>query len=150
MSRKLPFEADNIVTLCTCFFVDVHVFFLGEVHEVQLRMRGPEAAAAQDEGGGSGSQCSSSAFAALSFRATVAPTATEESTSREDSVMTHFFGAGPWHGPVKIFRNELLEGLQVNFFAKTPVRPLRTLQDMRFLLAVRILVGVLQFRVVSR
>jgi len=56
----------------------------------------------------------------------------------------------PWHGPLRIFRNELLEGLQVNFYAKAPVRPLRTLEDIRHLIAVRILVGVLQFRIVSR
>lgn len=56
----------------------------------------------------------------------------------------------PWHGPVLIFRNELLEGLQVNFYAKAPVRPLRTLEDIRHLVAVRILTGVLQFRIVSR
>mmetsp|Transcript_25041 Transcript_25041/g.74491 ORF Transcript_25041/g.74491 Transcript_25041/m.74491 type:complete len:1413 (-) Transcript_25041:44-4282(-) len=56
----------------------------------------------------------------------------------------------PWHGPLKIFRNELLEGLQLNFYAKAPVRPLRTLEDIRHLVAVRILIGVLQFRIVSR
>jgi len=59
-------------------------------------------------------------------------------------------GGVPWHGPLRIFRNELLEGLQVNFYAKAPVRPLRTLEDIRHLIAVRILIGVLQFRVVSR
>jgi len=59
-------------------------------------------------------------------------------------------GGKPWHGPLRIFRNELLEGLQLNFYAKTPVRPLRTFEDIRHLIAVRILVGVLQFRIVSR
>lgn len=59
-------------------------------------------------------------------------------------------GDHPWHGPLRIFRNELLEGLQVNFYAKAPVRPLRTLEDIRHLVAVRILIGVLQFRIVSR
>lgn len=59
-------------------------------------------------------------------------------------------GEKPWHGPVRICRNELLESLQINFYAKAPVRPLRTLEDIRHLLAVRILVGVLQFRIVSR
>eukprot|EP00913_Durusdinium_trenchii_P022893 g21495.t1 len=59
-------------------------------------------------------------------------------------------GGKPWHGPLRIFRNELLEGLQLNFYAKTPVRPLRTYEDIRNLVAVRILVGVLQFRIVSR
>jgi len=59
-------------------------------------------------------------------------------------------GQMPWHGPVRIFRNELLEGLQVNFYAKAPVRPLRTLEDIKHLIAVRILIGVLQFRIVSR
>eukprot|EP00930_Biecheleria_cincta_P068404 TRINITY_DN5579_c0_g3_i1.p1 TRINITY_DN5579_c0_g3~~TRINITY_DN5579_c0_g3_i1.p1 ORF type:complete len:1399 (+),score=257.63 TRINITY_DN5579_c0_g3_i1:47-4243(+) len=59
-------------------------------------------------------------------------------------------GGQPWHGPLRIFRNELLEGLQLNFYAKTPVRPLRTFEDIRHLVAVRILVGVLQFRIVSR
>jgi len=56
----------------------------------------------------------------------------------------------PQHGPVKIFRNELLEGLQMNFYGKAPVRPLRTLEDIRFLVAVRVLIGVLQFRIVTR
>jgi predicted Zn-dependent peptidase len=56
----------------------------------------------------------------------------------------------PWHGPMRMFRNELLEGLQVNFYAKAPVRPLRTFEDIRHLVAVRILIGVLQFRIVSR
>jgi len=56
----------------------------------------------------------------------------------------------PWHGPLRIFRNELLEGLQVNFYTKAPVRPLQTLEDIRHLIAVRILIGVLQFRIVSR
>jgi len=51
---------------------------------------------------------------------------------------------------LRIFRNELLEGLQVNFYAKAPVRPLRTLEDIRHLVAVRVLIGVLQFRIVSR
>lgn len=59
-------------------------------------------------------------------------------------------GGKPWHGPLRIFRNELLEGLQLNFYAKMPVRPLRTYEDIRNLIAVRILVGVLQFRIVSR
>jgi len=59
-------------------------------------------------------------------------------------------GGIPWHGPLKIFRNELLEGLQLNFYAKAPVRPLKTLEDIRHLVAVRILIGVLQFRIVSR
>eukprot|EP00442_Polarella_glacialis_P052143 CAMPEP_0115122048 /NCGR_PEP_ID=MMETSP0227-20121206/46590_1 /TAXON_ID=89957 /ORGANISM="Polarella glacialis, Strain CCMP 1383" /LENGTH=1410 /DNA_ID=CAMNT_0002523905 /DNA_START=19 /DNA_END=4251 /DNA_ORIENTATION=+ len=59
-------------------------------------------------------------------------------------------GGQPWHGPLRIFRNELLEGLQVNFYAKAPVRPLRTYEDIRHLIGVRILVGVLQFRIVSR
>lgn len=59
-------------------------------------------------------------------------------------------GEQPWHGPLKIFRNELLEGLQINFYAKTPVRPLKTYEDIKHLIAVRILVGVLQFRIVSR
>lgn len=59
-------------------------------------------------------------------------------------------GGQPWHGPLRIFRNELLEGLQVNFYTKAPVRPLQTLEDIRHLIAVRILIGVLQFRVVSR
>lgn len=59
-------------------------------------------------------------------------------------------GGKPWHGPLRIFRNELLEGLQLNFYAKTPVRPLRSYEDIRNLVAVRILVGVLQFRIVSR
>jgi len=56
----------------------------------------------------------------------------------------------PWQGPLRIFRNELLEGLQLNFYAKAPVRPLKTLEDIRHLVAVRILIGVLQFRIVSR
>jgi len=59
-------------------------------------------------------------------------------------------GGHPVHGPLRIFRNELLEGLQVNFYSKVPVRPLRSLEDIRHLVAVRILVGVLQFRIVSR
>lgn len=59
-------------------------------------------------------------------------------------------GGQPWHGPLRIFRNELLEGLQLNFYSKTPVRPLRTYEDIRHLIGVRILVGVLQFRIVSR
>lgn len=59
-------------------------------------------------------------------------------------------GERPWHGPLKIFRNELLEGLQLNFYAKAPARPLRTLEDIRHLVAVRVLIGVLQFRIVSR
>eukprot|EP00927_Polykrikos_kofoidii_P077199 TRINITY_DN74169_c0_g1_i1.p1 TRINITY_DN74169_c0_g1~~TRINITY_DN74169_c0_g1_i1.p1 ORF type:complete len:1468 (+),score=168.81 TRINITY_DN74169_c0_g1_i1:121-4524(+) len=59
-------------------------------------------------------------------------------------------GEKPWHGPIKIFRNELLEGVQLNFYAKAPVRPLRTLEDIRYLVAVRVLIGVLQFRIVSR
>ncbi|CAK0860293.1 unnamed protein product, partial [Prorocentrum cordatum] len=59
-------------------------------------------------------------------------------------------GELPWHGPMLIFRNELMEGIQVNFYAKAPVRPLRTLEDIRHLLAVRIIIGVLQFRIVSR
>jgi predicted Zn-dependent peptidase len=40
--------------------------------------------------------------------------------------------------------------LQLNFYAKTPVRPLRSLEDIWHLTAVRILIGVLQFRIVSR
>lgn len=38
-------------------------------------------------------------------------------------------GGKPWHGPLRIFRNELLEGLQLNFYAKSPVRPLRTYEE---------------------
>jgi len=59
-------------------------------------------------------------------------------------------GEKPWHGPLRIFRNELLEGLQLNFYSKAPVRPLKNLEDIRHLIAVRVLIGVLQFRIVSR
>lgn len=59
-------------------------------------------------------------------------------------------GESPYPGPIRIFRNELLDGVQLNFYAKVPVRPLRTLEDIRHLIAIRILVGVLQFRIVSR
>jgi len=75
-------------------------------------------------------------------------------TTKEYTAAASFAGDAevqkPWHGPLRIFRNELLEGLQVNFYAKAPVRPLRTLDDIKHLVAVRILIGVLQFRIVSR
>ncbi|CAK0800860.1 unnamed protein product [Prorocentrum cordatum] len=59
-------------------------------------------------------------------------------------------GGEPWHGPLRIFRNELLEGLQLNFYSKAPVRPLRTQEDILYLVCARILIGVVQFRIVSR
>eukprot|EP00929_Paragymnodinium_shiwhaense_P123816 TRINITY_DN9810_c1_g1_i2.p1 TRINITY_DN9810_c1_g1~~TRINITY_DN9810_c1_g1_i2.p1 ORF type:complete len:1528 (-),score=512.78 TRINITY_DN9810_c1_g1_i2:225-4733(-) len=73
-----------------------------------------------------------------------------ESVFTEAASFTAEKGEKPWHGPLRIFHNELLEGLQLNFYAKAPVRPLRTLDDIRHLIAVRILIGVLQFRIVSR
>jgi predicted Zn-dependent peptidase len=59
-------------------------------------------------------------------------------------------GGEPWHGPLRIFRNELLEGLQLNFYSKAPVRPLRSQEDILYLVCARILIGVVQFRIVSR
>lgn len=73
-----------------------------------------------------------------------------EDVFTEAAAFDYSTGERPWHGPVLIFRNELLEGLQMNFYAKSPVRPLRALEDIRHLIAVRILIGVLQFRIVSR
>lgn len=56
-------------------------------------------------------------------------------------------GGAPVAGPVNVIRNELLTNVEVYLYAKSPVRPVRTVEDLRYSALLSMVVNVLRVRI---
>lgn len=69
--------------------------------------------------------------------------------------VTHMFGVGPLQAnegpaPVSIFQHPLLQNFMLTIFCKTPIYQLKTVEDLRRMFMIRIILCVFEFRINNR